>query len=140
MKTPMRAVFSGLVAAALALAPLSAALADHHGRSGGHGEFRHFGLGGVLVGAVVGLVTLPLQIVAAVADPRRYDDTPARPYYPDRGYAYPRGYAYGPSDRSYGPPQGGYEPARPVYPPRSGYYEGPREYPYQYRRYDDYPR
>src|ERR1700722_13377935 len=111
--------FVSLTAAAamLACAPMLPAVAGGHGFGHVHG----WGLGRGLVGAVVGLATLPLVIASAAIAAT----------VPDPGYASgavdgPRGYA--PAPQGYAAPPPYYAPA-PVYYPRAPvYYPAPRAY------------
>ena len=125
-----RLVIGGLVATALAVAPLASAEAGWHGH---HGYYRHGGCWfvGCVVGAVVGtaaaIATAPFVVAgAALGDP-----PPPRPYGPPPGYygppppqAYygPRGYYPPPG---YGPPPPGYAPG---YAPPQGYPAHPQGY------------
>ena len=141
-------------AVALAAAPFSAAMAHDHGRSGNDGGHHDHGLwlGGALVGAVVGLVTLPVQIVAAAANSLHEERAPPpyygppQPYYPPREYApAPRYYAppsgyYPPPPREYRQPDAYYAPPAANYAPPAGYYESPRGYAPPRPGYYDYPR
>jgi hypothetical protein len=116
--------FVSLTAAAamLACAPILPAIAGGHGFGHGHG----WGLGRGLVGAVVGLATLPLVIASAAIAAS----------VPDPGYASgavdgPRGYAPAPGVYAapppyYAPPPA-YYPRAPVYYPTRTYY-APRAY------------
>ena len=114
--------FVSLTAAAamLACAPMLPAVAGGHGFGHVHG----WGLGRGLVGAVVGLATLPLVIASAAIAAS----------VPDPGYASgavdgPRGYA--PAPGVYAAPAYAAPPyyAPPVYYPRAPvYYPAPRAY------------
>src|SRR3984957_881016 len=139
--------FASLTAAAamLACAPIHPAVAGGHGFGHVHG----WGLGRGLVGAVVGLATLPLVIASAaiaasvpdpgyasgaVDGPRGYAPAPgvyaapayaAPPYYAPPVYYYPRPPAYYPAPRAYYAPRG-YAAPRAYSAPGSGrgYYGG----------------
>ena len=102
-----QAVLGAVVAAAVAVMPMSPALADGHGYRGGH----EFGLGRGLVGAAVALATLPLVIASSVVAGVSESAAP----YPTQRYTAP---SYG-----YAPPVAY---ARPYYAPYSGYYATPR--------------
>jgi len=136
-----RLVVGGLVATALAVAPLASAEAGWHGHHG----YRHGGCWfvGCVVGAVVGtaatIAAAPFIVAGAALEgpppPRPYGPPPGyygppppqayygpRGYYPPPGYGPPppQGYApnYGPPPPqgyapSYGPPQQGYGPPPP---------------------------
>jgi hypothetical protein len=121
-----RFVSLAAVAAMLACAPMLPAVAGGHG----FGHFHGWGLGRGLVGAVVGLATLPLVIASAAIAAS----------VPDPGYASgavdgPRGYAPAPGVYAapayaappyYAPPPA-YYPRPPVYYPTRTYY-APRGY------------
>jgi hypothetical protein len=100
-------VVGAVVATAVALLPMSPALADGHGYRGGHG----FGVGRGLVGAAVALATLPLVIASSVVAGVSDSVVP----YPTQQYPAP---SYG-----YAPPV---SYARPYNAPFSGYYAAPR--------------
>jgi hypothetical protein len=102
-----QAVLGVLVATALAVLPMSPALADGHGYRGAHG----FGVGRGLIGAAVALATLPLVIASNVVA----GVSGSVAAYPTQGYTAPS-YAYAPPVAY----------ARPYYAPYSGYYAAPR--------------
>ena len=119
----LKALTVALGLIALAAAPVSSSMADgrHHG---GH-EFHHFGFGHVVADVVVGIVTLPLAIAAAVSfyEPRRYEREYAEPadYGPAPGYyAPPPNYYQAPA--YYSPPAVYYRPAPRYYAPPVDYY------------------
>jgi len=108
--------------AVIACIPLQPALA---------GDFRlglyPWGIGRGLVGAAVGLATLPLAIASAVVT-----GGDARPPYPAPAYAGGYGYSYGYAPRAiyaappvYAVPRAAYYP-----PPARAYYYGPHPYYY----------
>ena len=109
-----RFVCGSAATAVLACAPLVSAVAHGHGFGHEHG----WGFGRGLVGAVVGLVTLPLVIASAAIEA----SLPEAPYPSDE----PRGYApapgYYPAPQTYYAPPGAYYPRAPVY------YAAPRAY------------
>jgi hypothetical protein len=137
-----RLIIGGLVAAALAVAPLASAEAGWHGH---HGYYRHGGCWfvGCVVGAVVGtaaaVATAPFVVAgAALGDPPPprpygpppgyYGPPPPPAYYGPRGYYPPPGYGPGPGygpQSGYGPPPG-YSQQAPGYgPPPGPQQEGP---------------
>jgi len=110
-------------AATLACVPIAPALAGGHG----YGHFYPWGVGRGLVGAVVGLATLPLAIASAVLGASQ-----AQPPYQSPGYQGPQGYApppvyYAAPPAYYPAPQSYYAP-RPYYPRAPTYYPAPRTY------------
>jgi hypothetical protein len=112
-------------AAAIACVPIAPALAG-----GGYGPLHPWGVGRGLVGAAVGLATLPLAIAAAVvtggaasAGGAAVAPYPAPAY---GGYGY--GYGYAPRAVYPAPPVYGV-PRAAYYPPVRNYY-GPRPYYY----------
>jgi hypothetical protein len=118
-------------AAAIVCIPVLPAAAGVHG----YGHLRPLGLGRGLVGAVVGLATLPLTIIsAALAASEPEAPEQASPGYAagGRGYAPPPAYyaappAYYAAPQSYYPPPRAYFPARgPVYYPAPRGYYAPR--------------
>jgi hypothetical protein len=118
-------------AAAIACVPVLPAAAGVHG----YGHLHPWGLGRGLVGAVVGLATLPLTIVsAALAASEPEAPEQASPGYAagGRGYAPPPAYyaappAYRAAPQSYYAPPRAYFPARgPAYYPASRGYYAPR--------------
>lgn len=114
-----------LGAIALTLAPLTPAAADSPYRGPWRG-YHHLGLGGVIADVIVGALTLPLVIAAAVVDPPTY--LPPINYSAPPPAAYYDGYApyYRPPARYYAPP------AR--YYGYRGYRTAPRQGHYPYRR------
>jgi hypothetical protein len=100
-----QAMFGVAAAAAIALLPMAPATADGHGFR----PLRPFGFGRGILGAAVGLATLPLVIASTVVSSVGESVAP----YPSPGYAAP---AYG-----YAPPVA-YAPVRPYYAPYPGYY------------------
>jgi len=128
-----RVLVGGLVAVALAVAPLASAQAGWHGH---HGYYRHGGCWfvGCVVGAVVGTAAAVATAPFVIAGDALAGPPPPRPYGPPPGYygpppppAYygPRGYypppGYGPG---YGPPPA-YGPPQGYGPPPSQYQDGP---------------
>ncbi len=120
-------LLTGAAAAAIACVPLAPALAG-----GGYGPVRPWGVGRGLVGAVVGLATLPLAIASAVVTGgaalvtggAAVSPYPAPPY---GGYGYGYGYGYAPRAAYPAPPV--YAVPRAAYlTPARGYYYGPRPY------------
>ncbi len=128
------------------VAPAQAGHGFGHGHGYGHGH--GWGLGHDLVGAVVGLATLPLAIASAAI----LGAEPLGPYEPSYGYESPRIYAppayyaappayYAPAPAHYARPPAYYPSARayyaPRYAPRGGYYGG---HSYGAGGYTNYPR
>jgi hypothetical protein len=113
-------VFGLAAAAALACAPVAPAAAGEHG----FGHLHSWGLGRGLVGAVVGLATLPIVIASAVLSAAIPDEPYQSPGYEGGapGYAPPSAY--------YGPPQQSYYAPPPAYyaPPQQSYYAPPPAY------------
>jgi hypothetical protein len=106
----LKRIFGALTAtAAIACLPIMPAAAGVHG----YGHFHPWGLGHGLVGAVVGLATLPLAIAAAAIGA---DQGPAP--YPAPGYATP----------GYAPPPAYYAAPRPYYAAPPAYYARPAAY------------
>ena len=139
-------IVSALVAATATMACVTPAAAGPHG--GGRG-FHHFGLGAAIANTIVGVITLPLAIVAAAAsiEPPQYAPpgpsyyppayAPAPAYAPPAAYAPPPTYAPPPA---YAPPPVGYYYAAPRYPvPAAGYYVRPPGYYAPPARYNWYP-
>lgn len=130
MIRPAAIALSGLSVLALAIAPLTPASAD--GRHGFRGRGGHeFGLVGALAGTVVGILTLPLAIAAAAAEPLQAQEWrdepgsyPPQPgYYPPTpGYGPPAGYYSAPRPNYYYAPYPRYRTEHPRYTRRSGYY------------------
>jgi hypothetical protein len=108
------------VIAGFAAAPFSTASAAWH-RHDGHSRSGHGRGPGGLIGAVVGIATLPLAILASAASSApRPRATGARGPSPDYEGDYgPQSYgppqAYAPRPQYYGPPAG-YAPPSPYYP------------------------
>jgi hypothetical protein len=123
-----RAVYGAAAATMLACAAVAPASAGVHG----FGHLHPWGLGRGLLGAVVGLATLPLAIASAALSA----DVPQAPYqapYQAPGYAagapppayYPAPRAYYPAPPAYYAPHSAYyAPRATYYAPRAGY--GPR--------------
>jgi hypothetical protein len=108
--------------AVLACAPIVPAVAGGHGFGHVHG----WGLGRGLVGAVVGLATLPL-VIASAAISASVPDAPQvapQPYYAPAGAYYPPAPVSQPAPRSYYAPPAYYAPS--AYAPRA--YYAPRPY------------
>src|ERR1700733_6866055 len=102
-----RTVFGSALVAAPAVAPATPAAA------GVHGFLHPWGFGRGLVGAAVGLATLPLAIASAALSA----GAPEAPYQPP-GYA--RG--YGPPPAYYAAPPAYYNAPQPYYAPPRAYY------------------
>ena len=120
-----------VAAAAVAILPTTAAMADGHGFRPGHG----YGVGRGLFGAAVALATLPLVIASSVVAGVSESVAPASPGYaaPSYGYAPPVGYAtarpyYAPYPRYYAAPRAAYGP-RPYYGGHGYYRSGGYSYP-----------
>ena len=122
------AVLGTLAAAAITCAPI--ATAEAHGF--GHHPWL---LGRGLLGAVVGLATLPIAIASAALS----ETEPEAPYQSSPAYGGPRSYApppayYAAPQTYYAPPQAYYAPPRtyysraPVYSPAARPYYAPRAY------------
>ncbi|HUO94495.1 MAG TPA: hypothetical protein VMU22_16330 [Rhizomicrobium sp.] len=125
-----RLLIGGMVAAALAVAPLASAQAGWHGH---HGYYRHGGcfIIGCVVGAVVGTAAAVAAAPFVIAGDVLSGPPPPRPYGPPPGYYGPPPPSYyGPggyyAPQGYGPPSG-YGPA---YGPGPGYGPPPSEYEY----------
>ena len=117
-----QALFGSAVAAAIACAPMAPAAAGVHGV----GPLHPFGLGRGLVGAVVGLATLPI-VVASAALSAVASDGPQSPAYGSAPPAYAPPPAYYPAPRTYYAPAPAYYPRAPVYYPQPrAYYPAPR--------------
>jgi hypothetical protein len=108
------------------LAPASAGVPRHW--AGGHAGFHglhEFGLGGLAVGAVVGLLTLPLALAEAAAS---YDSPGNGQDYGPQAYAAPPPVYYAPPPAYYAPapayyaPPAYYGPPAVHYRPSPGYY------------------
>jgi hypothetical protein len=109
--------------AVLACAPIVPAVAGGHGFGHVHG----WGLGRGLVGAVVGLATLPL-VIASAAISASVPDAPQvapQPYYAPAGAYYAPAPVYQPAPRTYYAPPA-YYAAPSYYAPRA--YYAPRPY------------
>jgi hypothetical protein len=122
-----RTVFGSAAVAALACALATPAAA------GGHGLLHPWGFGRGLVGAAVGLATLPLAIASAALSASE----PEAPYQPPgyaRGYGPPPAYYAAPQTHYPAPPayytapQGYYAPPRAYYPRAPVYYPAPHAY------------
>ena len=123
MKKPV--VVTSLVAIALAIAPFTSATA--WGRHYGGGPV--WGLANAVVATAVAVVTVPIAILAAVAQAPRYYASAAAPgYYGPPAATY---YAPPPGPVSYAPP-----PDAAYYAPRvaEAYYGPPVAVPYDARR------
>jgi hypothetical protein len=122
------AVLGTVAAAAVTCAPIATAEA--------HGFGHHpWGLGRGLLGAIVGLATLPIAIASAALAATESE----APYQSSPGYAGPRSYAppppaYYAAPQTYAPPQAyyatprAYYPRAPVYAPATRPYYAPRAY------------
>ncbi len=117
-------ILSSTAVAAIAFLPFAPAMAG----GPGYGYAHPWGLGRGIVGAVVGLATLPLAIASAVIS----SVVPAAAPYPAPGYA---GGAYGYAPGPYPAPPAYYVP-RPAYYPAPRAYHVPRPY---YAPYAGYP-
>jgi hypothetical protein len=110
-------------AAAIACAPVAPAAAGGHGGHG-FGHLHSWGLGRGLVGAVVGLATLPIVIAAAALSATDLE-TP----YQSSGYDGPRGYApppaYYAAPQTYAAPPAYYAPQTYNAAPRAYYSRAP---------------
>jgi hypothetical protein len=130
MRRLKQVIFAATAAATIACVPVTPAAAAIHG-----GHFHPWLLGHGVLGAVLGLATLPLAIVSSVVDSnesqvgegsRGYAPGPApyaapQPYYAPPPAYYPRAPVY------YAAPQVSYAPRsyyapRPYYTPRPNYY------------------
>jgi hypothetical protein len=112
-----RVVIAGVVAGAIACTAIAPAEAGPRG----FGHLHPWGLGRGLVGAVVGLATLPL-VIASAAIAASVPDVSAQP-----NYAQPPQTYYAPQPQTYyAPPAPAYYAAPPAYPayiaPRAYYY------------------
>src|SRR5450631_1338964 len=122
------AVLGTVAAAVITCAPI--ATTEAHGL----GHLHPWGLGRGLLGAVVGLATLPIVIASAALSATE----PEAPYQSSPGYDGPRSYApppaYYAAPQTYAPPQAYYAPPRayypraPVYSPATRPYYAPRAY------------
>ena len=115
-----RPVFGSAAVAALACAFATPAAA------GVHGFLHPWGFGRGLVGAAVGLATLPLAIASAALS----GSEPEAPYQPPgyaRGYGPPPAY-YAAPPAYYAAPQAYYAPPRAYYPRAPVYYPAPHAY------------
>ena len=121
-----RVVIAGAAAAAIACSAIVPAEAGPRG----FGHLRPWGLGRGLVGAVVGLATLPLAIASAAIE-ASVPEAPAQPNYvqpPQTYYAPPAPAYYSAAPAYYAAPRAYYAPRGPVYysAPRAAY--APRAY------------
>jgi hypothetical protein len=116
------AVLGTLAAAAITCAPI--ATAEAHG----FGHLHPWGLGRGLLGAVVGLATLPIAIASVALSAIE----PEAPYQPSAAYEGPRSYApppaYYAAPQAYAPPQAYYAPPRAYYPRATVYSPATRPY------------
>ena len=117
------AVLGTLAVAAITCAPI--ATAEAHG----FGHLHPWGLGRGVLGAVVGLATLPIVIASAALAATE----PEVPYQSAPGYDGPRGYAappayYAAPQTYYPPPQAYYAPPRAYYPRATAYSPAMRPY------------
>ena len=127
-----QALLGSAVAAASACAPMAPAAAAVHGV----GPLHPFGLGRGLVGAALGLATLPI-VIASAALSAVASDGPQAPAYGGAPPAYAPGYAPAPV---YAPPPAYYPAPRTYYAPVPAYYaRAPVYYP-QPRAYYPAPR
>jgi hypothetical protein len=110
------AVLGTLAVAAITCAPI--ATAEAHG----FGHLHPWGLGRGVLGAVVGLATLPIVIASAALSATE----PEAPYQSSPAYEGPRSYA--PRPAYYAAPQTYYPPPQTYYPPPQAYYAPPRAY------------
>jgi hypothetical protein len=104
-----------VIAAAAAASIVCASVAPAEAGPRGFGHLHPWGLGRGLVGAVVGLATLPL-VIASAAIAASVPDAPAQP-----NYAQPQTY-YAPQPQTY------YAPPAPAYYSAPAYYAAPRAY------------
>src|ERR1700726_3009432 len=117
------AVLGMAAVAAITCAPIATAGAH------GYGHLHSWGLGRGLLGAVVGLATLPIAIASAALSATE----PEAPYQSSPGYDGPRGYApppayYAAPQTYYAPPQAYYAPPRAYYPRAPAYAPATRPY------------
>ena len=133
----VKAVSIGVLAAAIAIAPISSAAAwphfFHHGPGHGGGPiFGLFGLGAAVVVGAATIATAPIAIIADAASSPGYERrggnyAPPQAYYrPAPGYygayqGYPPPQAYYAPPQGYGPPPGYYGPQQGYYGPSQGY-------------------
>jgi hypothetical protein len=110
------AVLGTVAVVAIACAPIATAGAH------GFGHLRPWGVGRGLLGAVVGLATLPLAIASAALSATE----PEAPYQSSPGYDGSRSYA--PPPAYYAAPQTYYAPPRTYYAPAQAYYAPPRAF------------
>jgi hypothetical protein len=131
MRRLKQVIFAATAAATIACVPVAPAAAAIHG-----GHFHPWLLGHGVLGAVLGLATLPLAIVSSVVDSnesqggegaRGYAPGPVpyaapQPFYaPPVAAYYPRAPVYYAAPQVSYPPRSYYAP-RPYYAPRSNYY------------------
>jgi hypothetical protein len=119
-----QAIFGAAATAIIACVPVAPALAAGHG----YGLIRPWGIGRGLIGAVVGLATLPLTIVSAAVSAVSAGEQvpPASPAYGGGGYGYAPRAAYYPPVPAYYSAPGAYYAPRTYYAP--GAYYAPRSY------------
>src|SRR5579863_515268 len=98
-----RVVFAAAAAAAIVCVSVAPAEAGPHG----YGHLHPWGLGRGLVGAVVGLATLPLVLASAAIEASV--EAPSQPYYAPP----PQTYYPPPSPAYYGVPRANYAPRAP---------------------------
>src|SRR5277367_3185440 len=118
-----------VIAAAAAAAIACTAIAPVEAGPRGFGHVHPWGLGRGLVGAVVGLATLPL-VIASAAIAASVPDAPAQPNYapPPQSYYAPPAPAYYAAPAYYGAPRAYYAPRAPVYYSAPRTYYAPRAY------------
>src|SRR5579863_7176621 len=112
-----------VIAAAAAASIACASVAPAEAGPRGFGHLHPWGLGRGLVGAVVGLATLPL-VIASAAIAASVPEAPAQPNYAQAPQTY-----YAPQPQTYYAPPPAYYAAAPAYysaPP--AYYGAPRAY------------
>ena len=117
------AVLGTVAAAAITCAPI--ATAEAHG----FGHLHPWGLGRGVLGAVLGLATLPIVIASAALSATE----PEAPYQSSPAYEGPRSYAprpayYAAPQTYYPPPQAYYAPPRAYYPRATAYSPAMRPY------------
>jgi len=123
-----QACCAAVAAIVVACVPVARANAAVHG----YGHLHSWGLGRGLVGAVVGLATLPIAIVSAALSAGEPDAPYQSPAYAGSpgGYApppyYPRAPVYVPAPRTYYAPPQAYYPRAPVYASAPRAYYTPR--------------
>ena len=117
------AVVGMAAVAVIACAPVATAGAH------GYGHLHSWGLGRGLLGAVVGLATIPIAIASAALS----GTEPEAPYQSSPAYEGPRSYAprpayYAAPQTYYPPPQAYYAPPRAYYPRATAYSPAMRPY------------